>query len=78
LCYKLVHYRVNKCVHNKITLKSAKNHTNWFIRFEDIIVAAPAKQQSNIVASFFWTTLYTDDIYGKVMTSKRPNTNTPN
>jgi len=36
LCYKSVHYRVNRFVHNKISLKSAKNHTNWFIRFEDM------------------------------------------
>ena len=36
LCYKFVHYRVNRRVPNKITLKSAKNHTNWFIRFEDM------------------------------------------
>jgi len=33
-------------------LKCAKNHANWFRRFEAMIV------QSNAVASAFWATLY--------------------
>jgi len=28
--------RINSCVQNKTALKCAKNHANWFRRFEDV------------------------------------------
>jgi len=36
LCYKFLQYRVNRCVRNKIMLKSTQNHANWLIHLEDM------------------------------------------
>ena len=43
MCCKCDEYRVNRCVGNKMALKSARNSANWFRRF--------GRNQSNVVAS---------------------------
>jgi len=35
-CYKFDEQRTNGCVENKTVLKCARNHTNWFMYFEDV------------------------------------------
>jgi len=51
LCYKFVQYRVDRCIPNKIMLKSTKNHANWLIRFED-------NERSKHSGLVFWTIMY--------------------
>jgi len=55
LCGEFEENGINGCVQNK-TMKCAKNHQNWFRHFEDI---SRRCEPSNVVAYFFWLTMYT-------------------
>jgi len=57
---------INRCVQNKVAMKCAKNHGNWFRRFEDV---SRRCEPSNVVAPFFGPP-YRPKHYGMLGTSE--------